>query len=215
MPQFSEARFLEIPVVGILRGYTETEVLHIAEAFVEAGFSTLEITLNTPNAVGIINAVVNRFAENLNVGAGTVLTVEEVNAVQEASGQFIVAPVVDMSVIQASTEKGLPVFPGAYSPTEIYQAWQAGAHMVKVFPARDLGPSYIKDVLAPLDQLKLLPTGGVTMDNMEAYWQAGAQGFGMGGYLFKKDLIEAANWKALKDSLQQFKAHFERIRSAG
>lgn len=211
MHAFSAKAFQALPVVGILRGYPQDKVLRIAEVYAKVGFSTLEITLNTPGAIEIIAAVAAQFAGSLQVGAGTVLSLDELKAVQEAGGQFIVSPVTDIQLIQACTKQALPVFPGAYSPTEMYQAWQAGATMVKVFPARNLGPAYIKDVLAPLDQMKLMPTGGVTMDNMQAYLEAGAQAFGMGGNLFKPALIEAENWTALGDHLEAFKAHISAL----
>ncbi|MEM9885765.1 MAG: bifunctional 4-hydroxy-2-oxoglutarate aldolase/2-dehydro-3-deoxy-phosphogluconate aldolase [Bacteroidota bacterium] len=205
MQTFSESRFLQTPVVGILRGYTQAEVLQIAEIYQGAGFTNIEITMNTPNALAIIERLAEQYAGKLNVGAGTVLTIEVVDAVLVAGGQFIVSPVTDVDLIRYCTSKNIPVFPGAYTPTEIYQAWQAGARMVKVFPARDLGPTYIKDVLAPLDQLELMPTGGVTLENLEAYLEAGAKAFGMGGYLFDQALIEQENWEALRQHFDVFR----------
>ncbi|MEM0994517.1 MAG: bifunctional 4-hydroxy-2-oxoglutarate aldolase/2-dehydro-3-deoxy-phosphogluconate aldolase, partial [Bacteroidota bacterium] len=134
-----------------------------------------------------------------------VLSIAEVDAVLAAGGQFIVSPVTDIAVIRHCKVKNIPIFPGAYTPTEIYQAWRAGASMVKVFPARDLGPNYIADVLAPLDEMQLMPTGGVTKENIATYLKAGAKAFGMGGYLFNQQLIEAADWGKLRTHFDDFK----------
>jgi len=205
MNKFSEDLFLKSPFVGILRGYPKEVVLPIAETFIQEGFTNLEITMNTPNATEIIAAVLEKYEGQLNVGAGTVLTKNEVNKVLSVGGQFIVSPVVDLSIIEYCKSKEVPIFPGAYSPTEIYQAAKAGARMVKVFPARGLGPTYIKDVLAPLDDLELMPTGGVNLDNIEAFLAAGAKAFGMGGNLFNPSLIEKKDWEGLALHFRQFK----------
>ncbi len=165
----------------------------------------LEITMNTPDVLQIIKSVASTFKDQLNIGAGTVLNKEAVDQVVAHGGQFIVSPVVDMDMISHCVEIRVPIFPGAYSPTEIYQASQAGARMVKVFPATNLGPNYVKDVLAPLDHLELMPTGGVNLNNLEAFIEAGSKAFGMGGNLFKSDLIQNEDWDGLKNHLLKFK----------
>lgn len=213
MKAFSEALFLKVPVVGILRGYNKNEVLKIIEVYCKAGYTNIEITMNTPNAIEIIKEVAKQFKGKLNVGAGTVLNINEVENVISAGGQFIVSPVVDVDVIKHCVSKGIPIFPGAYSPTEIYQAAQLGARMVKVFPATTLGPTYIKDVLGPLDTLELMPTGGVDFGNVAAFIKAGAKAFGMGGNLFKKDFILAQDWKSLENHLLEFKSKLSKITS--
>ena len=205
MHKFSETLFLKSPFVGILRGYTEEEVLNIVAVYLQEGFSNIEITMNTPNVISIIRALVDKYPKQLNVGAGTVLSTKEVDQVLLAGGQFIVSPIVDIAVIEYCKNKDIPIFPGAYSPTEIHQAWKAGARMVKVFPARNLGPNYIKDVLAPLDNLELMPTGGVGLNNIQPYLAAGAKAFGMGGNLFDKNLIKNKDWNGLAAHFRQFK----------
>ncbi|TKD61813.1 bifunctional 4-hydroxy-2-oxoglutarate aldolase/2-dehydro-3-deoxy-phosphogluconate aldolase [Flavobacterium sp. ASW18X] len=209
MSSFSESLFKKTPVVGILRGYTVKQVMQIAEVYADAGFTNLEITMNTPNALQIIEELARTFKTQLNIGAGTVLDAKQVDAVVAVGGQFIVSPVVDMAVIAHCVAKAVPIFPGAYSPTEIYTASKAGARMVKVFPATQLGPKYIADVLAPLDQIELMPTAGVTIDNLSPFAQAGAKAFGMGGNLFKPDLIAAEDWLGLKAHLVLFKEKLE------
>jgi len=107
-------------------------------------------------------------------------------------------------VIKSCVKKGVPIFPGAFTPTEIYNAWTLGATMVKIYPATSLGPDYIKDLKAPMNQLKLLPTGGVGLENMNAFLKAGANGLGIGGQLFDKKLIQNKDWAGLKAHFQQF-----------
>lgn len=209
MQKFSETLFKQLPIVGILRGYNQKQTLKIVEVYTKAGFKNIEITMNTPHVINIISAIAKEYEGRLNIGAGTVLSTNEVDEVITAGGQFIVSPVVDIAVINYCQTKGVPIFPGAYTPTEIYQAWKAGARMVKVFPARNLGPTYIKDVLAPLDELALMPTGGVNLDNFDAYLNAGAKAFGMGGLLFDKGLIEKEDWLALENRLIKIRKKFE------
>ena len=112
---------------------------------------------------------------------------------------FIVTPVINEEVIQSCVSQGIPIFPGAFTPTEIYKAWSLGASAVKVFPATQLGVTYIKDVSAPLNDIKLLPTGGVSKTNIKSFFEAGAYGVGMGSSLFDKQLISDQNYTALKE----------------
>lgn len=202
MNQFSETLFQAAPIVGILRGYSSEKTLNIVAAYYQAGFRTIEITMNTPNVGAIIATLAENYGERLNVGAGTVCNEADLQIALKAGAQFIVSPIVDIALIKKCKSLGVPVFPGAYTPTEIYQAWNAGARMVKLFPAGDLGPSYVKNVLAPLDQIELMPTGGVSLANIADYKKAGAKAFGIGGLLFDKALIEAADWKGLAAQLK-------------
>ena len=180
--EFSQSKFEAAPIVGILRGMPEKEVLTFASAFEQAGFHALEITLNTEGALGLISLLKEK-SPGLTIGAGTVCSLEDLDAALAAGASFIVTPVLVEEVVQACVQKSIPVFPGAFTPSEIFRAQSLGATAVKVFPAVSLGPSYIKQLLAPLSDLKLLPTGGVSLNNMAAYVQAGAYGFGMGGNL--------------------------------
>ncbi|MEM6320949.1 MAG: bifunctional 4-hydroxy-2-oxoglutarate aldolase/2-dehydro-3-deoxy-phosphogluconate aldolase [Bacteroidota bacterium] len=210
MHQFSDDLFQQLPIVGILRGYDKATTLKIVHLYEQAGFKNIEITMNTPDVLSIITAIVEQYGGRLNIGAGTVLTKSQVDKVLSVGGQFIVSPVVDVDIIRYCKDNKIPIFPGAYSPTEIYQAWTAGAKMVKVFPARNLGPAYIKDVLAPLDDIALLPTGGVTLNNLSEYVDAGAKGFGMGGLLFEKRLIDQQDWAGLEKRLVAVREKWEK-----
>jgi 2-dehydro-3-deoxyphosphogluconate aldolase / (4S)-4-hydroxy-2-oxoglutarate aldolase len=145
----------------------------------------------------------------LNVGAGTVCNNDELNKAIDAGAQFIVSPLTDVAMIESCVAMETPIFPGAFTPTEIYRAWSAGARMVKLFPAGLLGPSYIKDVLAPLNQVEIMPTGGVSIENISDYRNAGVKAFGMGSLLFNKDLINRGDWEGLKEHLIKVKESIE------
>lgn len=197
--------FHKAPIIGIVRGNDQGTVKEIAKAYVEAGLTTLEITMNTPNAPAII-AMLRREFSSLNIGAGTVCNTEQLAAALDAGTQFIVTPILSEVVISQAVSQGIPIFPGAYSPTEIHKAWSLGASAVKIFPATQLGPQFIKDVKAPLNEIKLLPTGGVSLENIKSFFQAGAIGVGMGSSLLDKELI-------LKRDFDGLKNHFIKVKN--
>lgn len=196
--------FHRSPVIGILRGYPLEIIKELIPVYMESGFNTLEVTMNSSDAVKAIKAISTKFPE-LCIGAGTVCHEEDLNRAVEAGAQFIVMPILQEKVIKRCVKNGIPVFPGAFTPTEIYQAWNLGATAVKVFPSSQAGPRYIKEILAPLNDLKLLPTGGVSAENIQSYFEAGAVGVGMGSSLFDKQIIEKKDWKSLR-------THFSKIK---
>ena len=197
--------------MGILRGYSMEDTLQILKCYQKAGLTTIEITMNTDAAVSIIQACRAQYKHQLNIGAGTVRTVEEVEKAIGAGAQFIVSPITDAPIIKYCCDKGIPVFPGAFTPTEVFTAWQLGATMVKVFPAQFLGPAYIKELLAPLDQLSLMPTGGVNQENIGDYIKAGAKAFGVGSMLFDKTLIQQKDWEGLMEKMQTVRMFVEKV----
>ena len=194
---FSWEAFNKIPVVGIMRNIPQAQVEMLVSQYYESGFTTLEVTMNSEGAAKTISYLSEIYTDTLNIGAGTVLTLEDLDEALKAGANFIVTPVVNEDVIKICVARKVPVFPGACTPTEIYKAWSMGASMVKVFPATRLGPDYIKEVLAPLKFLKLVPTGGVSIDTIIDFFKAGATGVGMGSTLFSKDLIEKEKWNEL------------------
>jgi len=210
MNAFSADTFSRIPLIGILRGYGKEQIHHILETYILAGLSTIEITWNTPHAADIIGESVERYGRRLNIGAGTVCSEAHLDQALACGAQYIVTPVLNLSVISRCKELGVPIFPGAYTPSEIYSAWEAGATMVKVFPAGCLGPDYIQQVKAPLDTIQLLPTGGIKLENMEAYLKAGANGFGLGSALFPDRFIHGKDWDGLKKHLERFVSCWEK-----
>lgn len=202
---FSWNRFNICPIIGILRGISSKDtLLKIAETYLSSGFTTLEITMNSKNVLENIATLVKTFPE-LNIGAGTVCSCADYENVVKSGAQFIVTPIINEAVIKKAVADKIPIFPGAYTPTEIYTAWQLGASAVKVFPATQLGPTFIKDVLAPLNTIKLIPTGGVDIKNINAFFKAGAIGVGMGGNLISKKLIQEEDFKTIKANLKLIK----------
>lgn len=201
---FSWKLYNEAPIVGIVRGLPLKTVIGIAKAYATAGLSTIEITMNTVGAVDIIATIQSNFPD-LNVGAGTVCTIEDYNTAVAAGSQFIVTPIINEEVIKKAVADKIPIFPGAFTPTEVYKAWSLGASAVKIFPATQLGPTYIKDVLAPLNNIKLLPTGGVSKDNIKSFFAAGATGVGMGSSLLDKELIKNNDFNGLADHFKSIK----------
>ncbi|WKN42963.1 bifunctional 4-hydroxy-2-oxoglutarate aldolase/2-dehydro-3-deoxy-phosphogluconate aldolase [Tunicatimonas pelagia] len=201
---FSWERYYQAPIVGIVRSLPLDTIRPITQVYQDAGLFTLEITMNTPGAPKIISLLRKEFP-GMNIGAGTVCTMNDLTLALNAGAQFIVTPILDERVVKHTVARQIPIFPGAYSPTEIHQAWSWGAAAVKVFPATQLGVQFIKDILAPLNQIKLLPTGGVSQENIRSFFVAGAVGVGMGSSLLDKQLIEEKDF----DSLNQ---HFIKIK---
>lgn len=198
-------RYKKAPIVAIIRGQPLDVVLKIAQSYEDAGLTTLEITMNTAGAAAMISTLRSKFP-NLNIGAGTVCSLLELREAIDAGAQFIVTPIIDETVIEHAVDENIPIFPGAFSPTEIYKAWTMGASAVKVFPATKLGVEFIKDVLGPLDQVKLLPTGGVSKDNIKSFFEAGAVGVGMGSSLIDKKLVSEGDFDGLRKHFESIKA---------
>ena len=202
---FSWELFNKMPLIGIIRNLSIEDIKYAMEVFVEAGFINVEVTLNTDSASEAIKYMVQQYAGKINIGAGTVCTLSDLEIATQAGAQFIVSPIVNKEVIVKSTSLGIPIFPGAFTPTEIYDAWSLGAPMIKVYPAESLGPDYIASVLSPLNSIKLLPTGGVNLSNAKAFMKAGAIGLGVGGEFFNKKIIESRDRNNLLAHFNLFK----------
>ena len=210
---FSWERFNQVPIVGIMRNMPRQHLDSLVEIYAASGLSTLEVTMNTAGAPDIIASLVQRFGHQLNIGAGTVCSLEDLDLALSAGAQFIVTPILETDVIKACVQAGIPVFPGAFTPTEIHQAWKLGASLVKVFPAGKLGPGYIREVLAPLNHIRLLPTGGITLANFADFLQAGAQGVGIGSGLFPDHLVQGDRWNEYRDFLTDFVKGYQAIKN--
>ncbi len=178
-----EEAFLDTGIVAILRGIEGDSLLKMADALYEGGILLMEVTLNTAGALSAIRELRTRFDGKMFIGAGTVITLEKAHAAIDAGAQFVVTPNVDPEVITLCLSKNIWITPGAFTPTEIVTAMNHGSRYVKLFPARALGPAYIKDVLAPLSDARLLAVGGVDAKNIGDYVKAGAVGAGVGGSL--------------------------------
>lgn len=211
---FSTDLFNKMPVIGILRNIPSQYMENIAKSYHQSGLTCLEITMNSTNAEHDIATLVELYGEGLNIGAGTVCTLNDLEKALKANAQFIVTPIVNDDVIKACVAANIPVFPGAYTPTEIYKAWSLGATMIKVFPATKLGAGYIKEVLGPMDYLKLIPTGGINFDNFTDFFNTGATGVGIGSHLFPKDLLENNDWDKLSEVFSSFAAKYATYRDS-
>lgn len=183
--RFAEA-FAACPLVAVLRGLTPAEAEGVGDALVEAGFTLLEVPLNSPDPLVSIAAMAKRYAGRAIVGAGTVLTADDVAAVADAGGTLIVSPNTDPAVIRASVARGLIALPGYYTPSEGFAALAAGAHGLKLFPAEGAAPAFLKAQRAVLPKTtKVLAVGGITPETMPAWAAAGADGFGLGSNLYR------------------------------
>lgn len=172
---------LQHKLVGILRGVAPNDVVPMAEALYAGGIRLLEVTLNSSDALSQIEQLVHAVGHKMRIGAGTVLDVAQAKAALQAGAQFIISPGLDADVVKATKAQGAVSIPGAYTATEILQAHKSGGDLIKVFPAFD--PAYVKALLAPLRPIRLMPTGGITLDNIGAFQQTGAAAFGIGSAL--------------------------------
>ena len=180
-------------VLAILRGFNETEALHAALALLEAGISTIEVTADSQGAWRVIDTLKTK-ESRLVVGAGTVLDTETARQAIEAGADFLFSPIVFPEMMQIAHRYGRLAIPGAMTPTEVLLAVEAGADIVKLFPAGSLGVNYLKELRGPFPYIPFLPTGGITLDNAPEFIQAGAVGVGMGSALVKKDWVKQKNF---------------------
>jgi 2-dehydro-3-deoxyphosphogluconate aldolase / (4S)-4-hydroxy-2-oxoglutarate aldolase len=193
-PQLAATR-----VVAILRAENADRAEAVADVLVEAGVRSLELTLTTRGALAVVERLAARVPADVEVGVGTVRTVEEVGRSVDAGAAFVVSPTVDREVIDAALRRRVASYPGAFTPTEILTAWQAGASAVKLFPAGSLGPGYLKAVRAPLPDIPIVPTGGVDLAAVGEWLAAGALAVGMGGPLIGDALSPDGDLRALAE----------------
>ncbi|AOX17849.1 2-dehydro-3-deoxy-6-phosphogalactonate aldolase [Kozakia baliensis] len=182
-----ESVFAECPLIAILRGVRPDEVLEIGEELIGAGFRAIEVPMNSPSPLESIKALQKRFGDQAMIGAGTVLSVEAVEEVGRAGGRLIVMPHGDVRIVAAAKARGMICTPGVATPTEGFAALGAGADALKLFPSEQLGPAVLKAwrSVFPKD-VRFLPVGGITPDNMMPWLEAGAAGFGLGSALYRK-----------------------------
>jgi 2-dehydro-3-deoxyphosphogalactonate aldolase len=184
-----DSAFARCPLVAILRGVSPSEVKEIGEALVGAGFTLIEVPMNSPDPLESVARLARRFEGRAVIGAGTVLHVDQVDAVHQAGGTMIISPNTNPAVIAASAAAGLVSLPGISTPTEAFAAIEAGATALKLFPAEGSSPAVLKAMRAVLPRdIRMLPVGGVTPDNMAPWREAGAAGFGLGSALYKPGL---------------------------
>jgi 2-dehydro-3-deoxyphosphogluconate aldolase/(4S)-4-hydroxy-2-oxoglutarate aldolase len=190
-------RVEQLGAVAVVRLNSTEAAIRVADALHAGGVTALEITVTVPDAFSVIEAISKRFGDEVCVGVGTVLDVETVQRAVAAGARYVVSPVFRSAVIEESHRLGVPAMPGAFSPTEMLTAHEAGADIVKIFPADTFGPGYIKAVLAPMPFLRLMPTGGVTPENVGSWLAAGAVAVGLGGALVDSALVAKGDWNAI------------------
>jgi len=191
-------------VVAVVRKIDPSKINELVRSLVAGGVTGIEITMDSENALDNINELKDQFGDQAAIGAGTVVNKEQAKEAIGAGADFIFAPTIDRETIQYTKQAGKIMIPGAFTPTEIYQGHNWGADIIKVFPASILGPKFIKDVKGPLSNIPLMPTGGISLDNIQSFLEEGCIAAGVGGSLIKKDLIEESNWEELEDLARIF-----------
>ncbi len=203
----------EVGIVPVIRAESADAALAVVEALVEAGLTVAEITMTVPGAIKAIASVAKRFGDKVLVGAGTVTDAETATRAVDAGAEFIVTPCLVPEVIDAARRADVAVLPGALTPTEVFEAFRLGGDMVKVFPAQNLGgASYLRALRGPFPQIPLVPTGGVTLDNVREMFDAGAAAVGVGGELISKDALARRDYAAISALAAQFLAAVRKAR---
>ena len=207
-------RVLDCGIVAVVRFSDPEPLVSVVEALAAGGVTVAEVTFTVPGALDVIRAAKKQLGDRLLLGAGTVLDSETARAALLAGAEFIVAPNTNLDVIKVCRRYDKLVMPGAFTPTEILTAWEAGADLVKVFPAGGLGPGYLKDLRGPLPHVRLVPTGGVTADNAGAFLAAGAVAVGVGGALVDRTAVAREDYGRLTEEARRLVAAIRTAREA-
>ena len=190
-------------IVAVIRLREPAKLRAVIDALAKGGVRAIEVTMTVPNAVDLIRELAPTLPDGFLLGAGTVTDPQTATAVIEAGARFVVGPVFRPDIIRVCHANDVPALPGCFSPTEIFAAHECGADIVKVFPATMLGPQFFKDVRAPLPTVKLMPTGGVTLDNAGDWIRAGAVAVGVGSALVDQSAIERGRFEAITDNARR------------
>lgn len=191
-------------LVAIVRGITKEQARIIGEGLTRGGVRLMEVTMNTDGALDMISDWRGRYDGTAYVGAGTVLDVDMAKEAVAAGAQFLISPNTDLAVIEYALERGIDIWPGAMTPTEIIAAYSAGAEIIKLFPMASLGLAYLKELQGPLNHIPLLATGGVTLDNLQDYFAAGAAAVGLGSALIPKEALLTKDVETMAERAQAF-----------
>jgi len=208
------ARIEREGIVAVIRLESADVLAGVVDALAGGGVRVIEVTMTVPGAIAAIGRLASSVADDVLIGAGTVLDPETARQAIDAGARFVVSPVFRPATIAACHALDVPAIPGCYTPTEILNAWEAGADIVKVFPANGLGPSFLKDVRAPLPQVKLMPTGGVSIANVGDWLRAGAVAVGVGGALVDARLVAAGDLAAITGRAARIVANVRAARLA-
>lgn len=190
--------------MGILRGILPGELEPLFDTILLSGLETIEITLNTPGAFKLIRRASRLYGKKLMIGAGTVLTITDLKKALDAGATFIVSPVLVKPVVQECVKRQIPVFPGAFTPQEVYDAWIAGANMVKIFPSGCFGPGYFRELKGPFRDIELLACSGVSPENIREYFESGASAAAIGSGTFRRDWIQSQKFVLIRNKIQAY-----------
>ncbi len=199
-------RILNPGIVAIIRADSSEQLIDAAGALYEGGVTGMEITMTTPNALQVITEVSKKFGDKVLIGVGSVLDPETARLAILAGAEFVVTPITRPEVIRLCNRYAKPIASGAYTPSECLTAHESGADFVKLFPADQVGPTYIKNILAPMPMLRIIPTGGVTVDSAASFIKAGCVALAAGSSLVSKDILKARDWKKLSETAAAFVA---------
>ena len=194
----------ELGLVSIIRGVEEKAAVPTAKALYQGGIRAVEITMNTPGALRMIEEVKSACGDKMVIGAGTVLDAENAAAAIRAGADFILSPTLSLKVIETCNRYSKLAVPGVLTPTEILTAWEAGAQLVKVFPARVFGPEYIKDIRGPLPQVRIMPVGGVNLENAAEFMRKGAYALGIGTAMVNPAWVKDGNFEKVTQAAVSF-----------
>lgn len=195
-------RFRQLPVLGIIRSSVDIDIEALMDSCASVGLEAVEITMNSNKATAMIRRAVKASAGRTMIGAGTVLDTDTMKEALDAGASFIVMPTLVTDVVESCVKNVIPVFPGALTPQEVHNAWSAGATMVKVFPASVFGPGYIRELKGPFGRIELLACGGVSPDNVRAYFENGACAVAFGSSIFRPDWLERREFDRIRDAVK-------------
>src|SRR5262245_18731207 len=205
-------RVLDCGIVAVVRSPDSQQLMEAARALADGGVTVVKITMTVPNALDVLRQVRTELGDRLLLGAGTILDAETARAALLAGAEYIVAPTVNLDVIRLCQRYDKLVMPGAFTPTEILSAWEAGADIVKVFPADVVGPAFFKAMRGPLPQIRLMPTGGVDLTTAAAFLKAGACCLGVGGQLVEPRTIAERNFDRIRELARKYVSIVQEIR---
>ena len=206
-------RVLDAGIVAVVRAPDPVGLVEVIRALAAGGVTVAEVTLTVPNALEVVREAKHALSDSVLLGAGTVLDPETCRAALLAGAEFIVSPTLNLDVIRLCRRYDKVVMPGAFTPTEILTAWEAGADIVKVFPADVVGPAFFKALRGPLPQVRLMPTGGVDLNTAAAFLKAGACCLGVGGQLVEPKAVAERNFDRIRDLARQYVAIVKQVRS--
>lgn len=207
-------RLCEVGIMPVVRAESAAGLSRIARALAAGGVPITEVTMTVPGAIDGIRRLKAEMGDDVLLGVGSVTLPEQVEEAVEAGAEFVVSPVTAGAVVETAHTLDKAVIPGAFTPTEIHRAWEMGADVVKVFPASVGGPSYFGAVLAPMPWLKLMPTGGVSLETAGAFIRAGAVTLGVGSALVEKAAVASADWPRITERAKAFRDEIAKARSA-